>query len=663
MTQLARIPPKEQIISIEMVSPGNKGLNTVQAGALIGQEYAVTALNAVIDSSGRLGARNGVATQSGTAPITFTAPPVGTSATLLANWTFATGVYPVTFSDGEVRPVTLTNGANTATWGTALTGTPNITASSYFAASTTVAFTVPPTGASGNLTIAWPNATGNYQIIFSDGEVRTVVLTSGSILASWTTALTGTPTINAYIGLPILAFFEYNAGNQVYTKVIAWNGGVSTNINNPLAGVIGGTASQTNGRWNFDNFNGKMVGFTPGQVPCVYSTGTGVLSRIVAATGSWSNSSGVGCAAFGRIWSVRQSDGQTIEYSGLLDETDRGSPSSGLIDMHTIWANGTDTVTAIFAFNSALVVCGLKHIVMFTDGRGSMLGLDPTQAYVYDIITGTGCLSQFTVDFIGESDVVYLSPNGLQSLSRLTQERSNPTGTLSKFVRDTLLSNYTSETPNNVSGCYDPIGGFYLLGFPQTKTAWCFDMRRRYMDDTGNLCSPVTTWSMEIDSLGEAHATGITNLTSLYISRTPGTVALYVGNSDEGSQYQYQYLSPWTSFEQQDGPTVGQRLKLLKHLTTILFSGGNANVTVTWNTDFGQTATSAAFTLAASGASGQYGIGQFGISQFGGGITLSTTSYDARASGQYYQVGVNTTVSSPFSLQQIQLTAKLGRVA
>ena len=50
--------------------------------------------------------------------ITFTGAPAGgaTSATLTANWPMPTGVYAVQFSDNEVRLVTLTNGATTATW-------------------------------------------------------------------------------------------------------------------------------------------------------------------------------------------------------------------------------------------------------------------------------------------------------------------------------------------------------------------------------------------------------------------------------------------------------------------------------------------------------------------------------------------------------------------
>jgi hypothetical protein len=52
------------------------------------------------------------------APLTFAAViNVGAvSGTLAANWTQATGVYVVTFSDNEIQAVTLTQGATTATW-------------------------------------------------------------------------------------------------------------------------------------------------------------------------------------------------------------------------------------------------------------------------------------------------------------------------------------------------------------------------------------------------------------------------------------------------------------------------------------------------------------------------------------------------------------------
>lgn len=52
-------------------------------------------------------------------------PAVGdTSATLTANFPYITGNFTATFSDSEVRTVTLTGGAKTCTWSGGLTGSP-----------------------------------------------------------------------------------------------------------------------------------------------------------------------------------------------------------------------------------------------------------------------------------------------------------------------------------------------------------------------------------------------------------------------------------------------------------------------------------------------------------------------------------------------------------
>jgi hypothetical protein len=50
------------------------------------------------------------------------------SGTLNGNWTYTTGVYDVTFSNGDERAVTLTNGATTATWTGALSAAATATA-------------------------------------------------------------------------------------------------------------------------------------------------------------------------------------------------------------------------------------------------------------------------------------------------------------------------------------------------------------------------------------------------------------------------------------------------------------------------------------------------------------------------------------------------------
>jgi hypothetical protein len=524
MANLAKIPPTRQLDPLDFVSPGFRGLNTVEQGTIMDPAYCTTCYDAVIDTSGRLAARNG------TNPLT-------------------------------------------------------------------------------------------------------------------TTPISGTPSIQGA--------FEYNQGGATYQQIISWAGGISNNITAPTNN-LGGSVNVTNGRWFFQNFNNKCIGLQAGQAPIVY-TGTGTFATVTPSAGT-APTGGIGCAAFGRLWVVG-SDLQTIQYSGLLDETDWSTTdgNAGIIDMHTIWSDGTDQVTAIFPFNASLVICGSKHIIFFTDGRGSLLGMDPTQAYVFDELLGTGCVSQWTVDHIGETDVVFLSPNGLQSLLRLTTSRNNPAEVLSKYNRDTLLNQLTTETYANISGCYNNLTGFYILGMPITGVTWCFDMRRLYQDSVGAQCSITTLWRMSTTACYSGHSQG------LFIARaSKGTLTQYSGYTDEGSTYTFQYVSPWMTL----GQDVSQRLKMLKRITVLLYTAGAEQFTLTWSVDFGNSSGSVTQTVPTLGALSQYGISQYGIDQYGSaGAGIYLYKYAAHIRGQYYQLGFTVPVTGPCALQQAQFAAKIGRVA
>lgn len=613
MTLLARIQPSRQLVPLDIVAPGSKGLNTAQAGQLMDPSYATVAQNAVIDTSGRLAARQGVSNQT-TSPLAN----VAVAGEVIATGNGTTVTFSGSFAHQNIVPgtVTVTAGAVTGTDSNGrITGAGIVTGTINYG---TGVFAITYSVAVANAT----NITANYSF---------------------------TPVVRT--------LFEFNAGGGVYQNIVAWDGGVAKSLANPGGNSIAGTASTASGAWFFQNFNNKMIGFIAGQKPAVYSIASPTLATIVESSGTWPLSSGVGCAAFGRVWSVSQSDNQTITYSGLLNETAVGTADAGVINMASIWSAGTDQITAIFAFNASLVVCGTNHIVFFTDGRGSLLGLDPTQAYVFDILTGTGCLSQKTVQIMGEADAIFLGPNGIQSLARLTSDRNNPTYDLSKYVRDTLINQVNGEVVANISATYNPLTGFYILALPVNDVIYCFDQRRRYPDDVGNVCSIVTTWAMNGNALMTTHA----YLT--YVARTAGKVALYGGNTDEGTAFTFNWLSPWMSFAQQGGPAISTKLKMMKRFEAIIFTGGNASLTMQWNTDFGSTPTQAVFSLANIGNNSQYGIGQYGVAQYGGGAGTTIVKYDSRARGQYYQLGVSIAVSSAFALQQVQVAAKLGRTA
>lgn len=137
----------------------------------------------------------------GNIPLVFTAGPTGTSATLASNWPGVGTTYLVVFSDWESRSVTLTNAATTATWSTALTGTPTKTA-------TIDGYTTPPGSGTfaftSDLGLAQSNGTGWFatddafgaSVNISSG-CATVSATKGNAIAFQfsTTATTCTPVI------------------------------------------------------------------------------------------------------------------------------------------------------------------------------------------------------------------------------------------------------------------------------------------------------------------------------------------------------------------------------------------------------------------------------------------------------------------------------------
>jgi hypothetical protein len=577
MTKLARIAPNDQEVVATLTLPGSLGLNTVESQGLIDASYATLANNCIIDTQGRLSARNGIAQVS-----------TGNFGGFSGN--FISSLFEYNAGGGTYYDIAIWSGP-----------------------------------AVGDLNTAYPYLVQSMENVAVAGSSSSYTASAG---------LLGTKSLPTGAG----------KGNRVYMQ----------------------------------NFNNKCIAFVKGKVPWVLSgdPAANAFTAITASAGSVPVTNGVGYCGFGRVWAVC-TDNQTIYYSGLLDETNWASPSSGLIDMHTIWSNGTDQVTAIFAFNSALVVCGTKHIVLFTDGTGSLLGLNPVNAYVFDVLAGTGCLSQWTVDFIGQSDVVFLSPYGVQSMQRLSGGRDNPTGTLTKYVRDDLLAALQAENVNFVSGKYNNQTGQYLLTLPVSQLVYCLDVRRIYQDSVGERCARITKWPIQVTDVLVDHLYNVT-FGLAYNPTVPQYVSAGIGWQTQYTDFKtgaftYQWQSPWLDFSQELGDGAKSRLKLLKRYETQLFAASTASCTLTWNTDFSLTPQTAAITIGStSGQSSEFGIAQFGYSNyptnttyanagFGGTLTLGRYFYDGRASGQFYQFGLSATVAGSFALQQVQYVAKLGR--
>ena len=450
--------------------------------------------------------------------------------------------------------------------------------------------------------------------------------------------------------LNIESLHEFHQADESTELILAWDGGISNDIDDPAGGDISGSVTDANGTWFFQDFNDKCIGFQEGQKLIVY-TGTGNFATVVESGGT-APSGGVGCAAYGRIWQV-DSSGSVIQYCGLLDETDWNGSGAGSIDMNSIWTNGQDTITAIRAFNSALVVWGKKHVVFFADASGSSIGLNPTNIYVQDVIAGTGCVDQHTVQLIGEEDIVWLSKAGVQSLGRLIQEKGNPIETLSEFVKTELNEVTRAATAGTIHSLYNEDDQLYWVSFPDSAVSYVFDLGRKFATEQGETRAPAFRWTLAPFSMvyrldGNLNI-GMTN-----------KVGLISGFQDDGANIDWNFETGWLDF----GEEFANRLKILKRLSAYLSTAWSGSFNFKWYTDFKSSSDgSRSVSVAGTEGDAQWGISEWNEGEFGGSVTLDKFRTGARAKGQYFKIGLSASVDKTLTLLQVEILSKLGRLA
>lgn len=415
--------------------------------------------------------------------------------------------------------------------------------------------------------------------------------------------------------------------------------------------AVTGTASFTDGNWDFVNFADKVVGAQANKAPIVYSGTT--FSHIADVNAP----QGGAIASFaGRVW-ISDSDGTTLKYSALLDETDWTSADSGSWNFQNVW-KGTDTIQALVPHNGALVVFGKRNIIFLTDGQGSTLGIDPTQAYVADVISGVGCISAESVQNV-DGDLWFISEVGLMSLGRLIQERSNPMENLSLNVQSALLAdlNDTTFSVANLRSAYSPKDRFYLLSLPKASgsaevgSTWVFDTRGRLPDGSARCLG---NWTGLIPTVLIRRA----NLDLISANRAnTGELFKYESQKDDLSSYTFSYRSGWSDI---GAPGIK---KIIKRISGVFFSNAETTVAYKWAFDFEQDYQTRTQVFSGAGGGGLWDIGVWDTAVWGGGTQLREGKVIPGGTGKYIKFGVDVTINgNDFSLQQLELYAKLGRM-
>lgn len=462
--------------------------------------------------------------------------------------------------------------------------------------------------------------------------------------------LTGTP-ISATPAVKTL--FQQITEARVFTTIVAWDGGIGTGVDAPGSNDISGSVTDSDGTWWFQNFGDRVVGFQDGQKPIVRTSGN--FATVVEASGTAPTSAGgVGLCAYGRVWGL-DSDYQTIKYSALLAET-HWTTGAGSIDMTNVWTNGTDQVTAIAAFNGFLIVFGHRHVVIWADPVGNQLGVDPEQLIVTDIVAGVGCESQWTIQHLGDADIMFAGVHGVHSLSRVIQEKSAPLNNWSRAVHQEFLEDMVAETAKNrIRTVVDPVKGLYVLTFPvHSQQSWVFHFNRPFQAAEFNqVLFPVTTWTLA------PTAWCWDQENSRLLLGKAGIVGRYAGlDTDNGTSYVFDYESPYLHIAEQ----VSNRLKILQRLGALIYVLSATSVAFRWDFDFqGNVRTKTVSFDAGTGS--EWGEDEWSVGEWSGALALRIKKFPANGTGQYIMVGLRATVVSQIAIQQLEIFSKIGAYA
>ena len=488
-------------------------------------------------------------------------------------------------------------------------------------------------------------------------EARNAIIDANGRLATRAGVTSQTTTASA---TAIRTLFEYRSNDGTTVPIVCSDTGVATSIDDPDANQI---TSAGDGYWRWQNYADELWGLRVEAINTAFYrwTGSGSASTVTPTFDTATLPGDVLLAAFGRLWCTR-ADNKTISYSALLDVTGdfQAASGGGDIDMTSVWTDGQDEIVALAAFNGTFIVFGRRHIVIWTDGQGSELGIDPSQMYVLDVITGTGCLSPESIQPVGETDLLFLSRNGVQSLARVIQEKSNPTQTLTKKVRNFVLNSVENATnlETDVRSTYSPENGFYLLSIATGADAKTFvlDQRRRYRDEDGDELARVTEWDLAPTALLTRD-----NGDLLLSGTTTGEVDLYEGVTDNGTAFDFLYKTPHLNLSTVQ-PELGARLKILKGARVMLECGAQANVKFDWTLDFDDSQNRTLTRTFTPFGTAEWGEAEWGEDEWGG-TSIVIERIPMSGTGQYIQLSVDKTDGALMALQSITLQPKVGRFA
>jgi hypothetical protein len=224
-----------------------------------------------------------------------------------------------------------------------------------------ITFTAPPTGTSGTLSTAWAGTTDgtNTIIFFSDGEIRLGSVTNGSTTITWTTALTGSPTVNAQT--------HYGPGLATWYAQNSVAGTVTPKFSNTKTGVYGLYAAEITNVGTTGIYLGSVgnLQFAPGSGSNGVTSGSLSLSQNAVLFGFTFDEStlsanaatgGTGFYAQPGVWTTL---GGGTFYAGIAEDASVSASTAATFKA----GNGADTfITIAMAFGQNAIVLNAANV-------------------------------------------------------------------------------------------------------------------------------------------------------------------------------------------------------------------------------------------------------------------------------------------------------------
>jgi len=407
------------------------------------------------------------------------------------------------------------------------------------------------------------------------------------------------------------------------------------------------------GDWTGVTLNDRTYFFQQGYKPLVYTNETNpdewrTVESIAGYAGTIPTAR-IALSAYGRLWVADiGGDKTTVHFSDTLNGAVWTGGTSGSLNIVATMVKDSDYITGLAAMNGRLIIFCRDSILIYGDSDGFSASIDTTSLTLVETIKGIGCISKDTIQNTGE-DVIFLSSTGLRSLGRTIQEKSQPMRDLSKNIRRDLSDHVDNQADTNaIKSVYYPKDAFYLLSFPSTGQAFCFDTKQSLPD--GSL--RVTAWdnvthvNMHYDQTSEQ-----------VLFPSPNGIARLFGYQDFGVEYRMSYFTNY--FDVGDSSTT----KIVKKIGCTLVAPSGQSFIMKLGFDYETIFTSYPFTLE-TGRNYNYGVDEFdGVSEYSGGIKIESIKSPAGGQGSVIQAGFEADINgAPLSIQQMEVFVKGGRL-